>query len=102
MDTALHLEQLCHLNTSFSSDVSVPSAPSSCVSPVMMHHDNNCARQTVAQGVEIQSISLSLMTLITHTRVQVPITIGTHLPKVDLSGSTRNTTSSSYPATSLT
>ena len=40
----------------------------------MTCHDNNCARQTVTQGVEILSISLSLMTLITHASVQVPIT----------------------------
>ena len=76
--------------------------PSSCISPVTMRHNNNCARWTVAQGVEIWSISLSLITLITRARVQVLITIGTHLPKVDLSGTTKNTTSSSYLATSLT
>ena len=68
----------------------------------MTHRDNNCTRWTVAQGVEIWSISLSLMTLITHANVQVPITSRTLLPNADPSGTTKNTTSSSYPATSLT
>ena len=82
--------------------MSVPSASSSGVPSAMTRHNNNCARGTVAQGVEVQSISLSLITLITHARVQVPITIGTRLPKVDSSGTTKNMTSSSYPTTSLT
>ena len=64
--------------------------------------DNSCARRTVDHSVEIWSISLSLITLMTRARVQVPMTIGTRLPKLDPSGTTKNTTSSSYPATSLT
>ena len=60
--------------------------------------DSNCARQTVTHGVEILSISLSLMTLITRAKVHIPITSGTLLPNADSSGTTRNTTSSSYPA----
>ena len=93
---------LTTVSTAFSPGMSVPSTPSSGVPPTTMRCDNNCARQTLTQGVEIWSISLSLITLITHARVQVPITTGTRLPKVDLSRTTRNTTSSSYPATSLT
>ena len=71
-------------STSCAAGASVPAAHSSlCVSSVMMHHDNNCARQTVTQDVEIWSISLSLMALITHASVQVPITSGTLLPNAD-------------------
>ena len=90
------------VSTSFSLGALVPSAPFSGFSSATTHHDNNCARWTVTQGVEILSISLSLITLITRARVQVPITIGTRLPKVESSGTTRKMTSSSYPATSLT
>ena len=90
------------VSNSFSPGTSVPSAPFSGVPSATRHCDSNWARRTVDQGVEIQSISLSLITLMTHAKVQVPITIGTCLPKVDSSGTTRNTTSSSYPATSLT
>ena len=55
----------------------------------MTRRDNNCARQTVTQDVEIWSISLSLMTLITQARVQVPITSRTLLPNADSSGPPR-------------
>ena len=50
------------------------------------HHDNSCAKQTMAQGVEIWSNSLSLMTFITHPSMQVPITNGTLLLNADPSG----------------
>ena len=98
MDTTPHSTIM---STSLSAGAFVPLAPY-CVFSAMTHRDNNCERRTVAQGVEIQSISLSLITLITRVNVQVPMTIGTRLPKFDPSGTTRNTTSSSYPATSFT
>ena len=77
-------------------------SPSEGIPSVTTHRDKSCARRTVNHSVEIRSISLSLITLMTRARVQVPITIGTHLPKLDPSGTTKNMASSSYPATSRT
>ena len=51
----------------------------------------------VDHGMERWSISLSQMTLIILPIVQVPTTKGTLCPNLDLLGTTRNTTSSSYP-----
>ena len=95
--TCALLPILTTVSTPFFLGVSAPPLPSEGISSTTTHRDNSCARCTVNHGVEIRSISLSLITLMTRARVQVPITIGTHLPKFDPSGTTKNTTSFIVP-----
>ena len=69
---------------------------------VLLQQESSCAILTVAHGMERWSILLSQMTLIILPIVQVPMTKGTLHPNSNSSGTTRNTTSSSYPAISCT
>ena len=61
--------------------------------------DSSHATLVVDHGMARLSISLSQITLISLLVVQVPTNKGTLHPKLDSSGTTRNTASSSYPAT---
>ena len=82
-----------------------PLAPSTGVSVPSMAgmampnwQESNHATLVVDHGMARLSISLSRMTLIILPIVQVPTTRGTLCPKSDSLGTTRKTTSSSYPA----
>ena len=79
-----------------------PATPSCKVASTPPLRDNNWARHKVAYGVVSWSSSLSLMTLMILPSIQVPSTKGTRLEKADQLGTTKNTISSSYPATSFT
>ena len=63
MGAALHLDNCVHFF--LSRRISSLCTFLQCSPRYDMRHDSNCARRTVTQSVEIQSISLSLMTLIT-------------------------------------
>ena len=73
------------------------SAPSEAGTAMPNQQESSCATLIVDHGMVRLSISFSQMTLIILPIVQVPTTKGTLRPKSDSSGTTRNTTSSSYP-----
>ena len=79
-----------------------PLASSTRVSEVGMAaphwQESSHATLIVDHGMERWSISLSQITLIILSIVQVPTTKGTLRLNLDSSGTTRNTTSLSYPA----
>ena len=74
------------------------SAPSEVGMAMPNRQESSHATLVVDHGMERWSISLSPITLIILPIVQVPTTKGTLCPNSDSSGTTRNTTSSSYPA----
>ena len=78
------------------------SAPLEAGTTVPNWQDSSCATLIVDHGVARLSISLSWIMLISLLLVQVPTTKGTLHLKSDSSGTTRNTASSSYPATPRT
>ena len=71
------------------------SAPSGLGTTVPNWHESSHTNLVVDHGVVRLSILLSWITLISLLIVQVSMTKGTLRPKSDLSGTTRNTTSSS-------
>ena len=66
------------------------------------HWHKKCEARAIAQRVDNQSSSLSLMMLTIFPSVHISITRGTCLENLDSSGTTRKMTSSLYPAISLT
>ena len=85
--------------TSSPSGVSPPLSGAVKAEPLLESNWDNC---TIAQGTDSLFISLSQTTFIILPSVQLCITSRTHLENLDSSGTMRNTTSSSYPAISLT
>ena len=73
------------------------SAPSEAGMAMPNQQETSHATLVVDYGVERWSISLSRITLIILPIVQVPTTTGTLHLNLDSSGTTRNTTSLSYP-----
>ena len=73
------------------------STPSEVGTAVPNQQESSCTTLVVDHGMARLSISLSWITLISLLIVQVPTTKGTLHPKLDSSGTTRNTASSSYP-----
>ena len=74
------------------------STPSEVGTAMPNQQESSLANLIVDHGVERWPILLSQITLIILLIVQVPTTKGTLRPNSDSSGTTRNTTSSSYPA----
>ena len=73
------------------------SAPSEAGTAMPNWQESSRTTLIVDHSVARLSISLSWMTLIILLIVQVPTTKGILHPKLDSSGTTRNTASSSYP-----
>ena len=70
--------------------------------PAVPCQHNKCEACAIAQEVDNQSSSLSLMTLIILPSMHIPIMRGMCLENSNLSGTTRKIMSSLYPAISLT
>ena len=98
-DTLLHHNQL--INSPLQGSPLVPSTrvftPSEVGTAMPNWQESSRATLIVDCGMERWSISLSQITLIILPIVQVPTTKGTLHLNSDSSGTTRNTTSSSYP-----